>query len=198
MQPVTQLGDDRECLIEAAFHCLSHPENGPASIAAMLAHAGVSSRVFYRYFASKDDLFVAMLNQENNELIARLAAIASNPATAPAQQLQAWILEMFELVENPQLAARAAVLGTDDVRAARGYREFRTQGDVARQRTLVRILRRGRLDGSLPLAEPATDAAAIDAMCAQALATRIAAGSDGPGFGVTHVLDFAKRSLGVQ
>ena len=198
MQPVTQLADDRECLIEAAFHCLSHPENGPASIAAMLAHAGVSTRVFYRYFASKDDLFVAMLNQENDQLIARLDAIAGDPATTPAQQLQAWIVEMFQMVENPALATRAKVLGTDDVRAARGYRDFRTQGDVARQRTLVRILRRGRLDGSLPLAEPATDAAAIDALCAQALATRIASGGDDPGFGVTHVVDFAKRSLGVQ
>jgi len=198
VQPVTQLGDDRECLIEAAYHCLSHPEDGPASIAAMLAHAGVSSRVFYRYFASKDELFLAMLNQENDELIARLDAIAGDPTTTPPQQLEGWIVEMFELIKDPELAVRSVVLGTDDVRAARGYREFRTRGDLARQRTLLRILRRGLLDGSLPLATPASDAAAIDALCAQALASQIANGSQRTGFGVTHVLDFAKRSLGVQ
>lgn len=198
MQPVTQFGDDRDCLIEAAYHCLSHPEEGPASIAAMLARARVSARVFYRYFASKDELFLAMLNRENDALIARLAAIAGDATAKPAERLEAWIIEMFELVANPDLARRATVLGTDDVRAARGYQEFRLQGDAARQRSLQTILHDGRQDGSFPLTDPADDAAAIDALCAQALASRIAAGQGKQGLGVNFVVDFAMRSLGVR
>lgn len=195
---MTQLGDERDCLIDAAYHCLSHPEKGPASIAAMLAHAGVSARAFYRYFASKDELFLAMLQQENDALVARLDAIADHPSGSPADQLQAWVAEVFDLIENPVRQVRSAALVTDDVRAARGYRECRNQGDVARQRSLADILRRGQQDGSFPLAKPAADAVSIDAVCTHAMSGQIARDQGRPGFGKTHVVDFAMRSLGVH
>lgn len=164
----------------------------------MLAHARVSARVFYRYFASKDELFLAMLNRENDAVIARLEAIAGDSSAKPAERLESWITEMFELVEDQELAVRSAVLGTDDVRAARGYREFRLQGDAARQCSLREILHCGRQDGSFPLADPADDAVAIDALCAQALTSRIAGGAGKPGLDAAFVVDFAMRSLGVR
>ena len=183
MQPVTELGDERECLIDAAYYCLSHPEQGPASIAAMLAYARVSARAFYRYFASKDELFLAMLQQENDSLVGRLDAIADELPGSPAEQLQAWVAEIFDLIENPARQIRSAVLVTDDVRAARGYRECRNQGDIARQRSLAAILQRGRQDGSFPLAEPAADAVSIDAVCTHAMSGQIARDQGLPGFG---------------
>ncbi|MEZ0051623.1 AcrR family transcriptional regulator [Mycobacterium sp. MAA66] len=196
VQAETPVGDDRDCLIDAAFYCLSHPELGPASIAAMLARAGVSARVFYRYFVSKDELFLAMLTQENNALVGRLDDIAADTAVAPAVALESWIIEMFERVEDPVRARRSAVLMTDEVRAARGYREFRCHADSARHRSLVQILTRGRQDKSFPVTDPAADAVSIDAVCDHAVSNLIARNTGKPGFGVAHVVGFALRSLG--
>lgn len=159
--------------------------------------------MFYRYFASKDELFLAMLYRETNDLVARLDAIAADCSAKPAEQLELWIIEMFDLAENPVRAARAVVLLTDDVRAVRGYREFRRESDCVRQRSMLAILRRGRQDGSFPLAEPDDDVVAIDAVCIQAISSQVArdrqtAAGRRPALGSTQVLDFAMRSLGVR
>lgn len=185
-------------MIDAAYHCLSHPDDGPASIAAMLAHARVSARVFYRYFASKDELFLAMLQEENDNLVSRLDVIADDMSIDSATQLELWIAEIFDLIVDPDRAVRSMVLVTDDVRAARGYRECRIAGDAERQRSLARILQRGRNDGAFPLTDPAADAASIDAVCTTAMSGQIALDRGRPGFGKAHVVDFVKRSLGVR
>ena len=71
-------------------------------------------------------------------------------------------------------------------------------GDAERQRSLARILQRGRNDGAFPLTDPAADAASIDAVCTTAMSGQIALDRGRPGFGKAHVVDFVKRSLGVR
>ena len=66
------------------------------------------------------------------------------------------------------------VIDSDEVRAAKGYRETREQAHADRERSLVEILRRGRDDGSFPLAEPERDAIAISAVVSRVMADQIA------------------------
>ena len=61
---------------------------------------------------------------------------------------------MFGLVHDPQLRMHLTVIDSDEVRAAKGYRETRERAHADRERSLVEILRRGRDDGSFPLADP--------------------------------------------
>ena len=78
MQPETVVdSDDRECIIEAAYMCLSEPHSGPIPVAAILQRARVSTRAFYRHFESKDELFLAMLRAETDALAARLDRICA-------------------------------------------------------------------------------------------------------------------------
>ncbi len=63
MQPDTPNDDDRGCIVDAAYGCLSEPHSGPIPVAAILQRAGVSTRAFYRHFESKDELFLAMLRR---------------------------------------------------------------------------------------------------------------------------------------
>ena len=164
VQPDTAGNDDRGCIIEAAYSCLSEPHSGPIPVAAILQRAGVSTRAFYRHFESKDELFLAMLRKESDALAARLDRIADEAARAPADQLKAWIGEMFGLIYDAQVRMHLTVIDSDEVRAAKGYRETREQAHADRERSLVEILRRGRDDGSFPLADPDRDAIAISAV----------------------------------
>ena len=92
VQPDTADGDDRGCIIDAAYDCLSEPHSGPIPVAAILQRAGVSTRAFYRHFESKDELFLAMLREETDALAERLDRICRRVAGGPAEQLNAWIV----------------------------------------------------------------------------------------------------------
>lgn len=198
MQPDTASDDDRGCIIDAAYRCLSEPHTGPIPVAAILQRAGVSTRAFYRLFESKDELFLAMLRQESAALANRLDHIADEVTDAPVDQLKAWIDGMFGLVYDPQVRQHLTVIDSDEVRAAKGYRETREQAHVDRERSLVAILRRGRSEGSFPLADPAHDAMAISALVSREMSLR------GRGDGCElqrakgRVLSFALRALGAR
>ena len=66
------------------------------------------------------------------------------------------------------------VIDSDEVRAAKGYRETRERAHADRERSLVEILRRGRDDGSFPLADPGRDAIAISAVISREMTDPVA------------------------
>ena len=188
--------EDRGCIIDAAYSCLSEPHTGPIPVAAILHRAGVSTRAFYRHFESKDELFLAMLRQESDALADRLDRVVAEAPGAPVDQLKAWINEMFGLVYDPQARMHLTVIDSDEVRAAKGYRKTRERAHVDRERSLVELLRRGRDDGSFPLADPQHDAVAISALVSREMTLRGSA--DGCEFQRARgrVLSFALRALG--
>jgi AcrR family transcriptional regulator len=198
VQPVTPKDDDRGCIIEAAYRCLSEPHSGPIPVAAILQRAGVSTRAFYRHFASKDELFLAMLRQESDTLASRLDQIADKAPGSPVDQLEAWIGQMFGWVHDEQLRMHLTVIDSDEVRAAKGYRETRERLHADRERSLVEILRRGRDDGSFPLAHPERDAIAISAVVSREM-TGLSP-DDVPQMerSQARVVDFALRALGAK
>ncbi|MGE2689715.1 TetR/AcrR family transcriptional regulator [Mycolicibacterium pulveris] len=189
-------GDDRDCIIEAAYRCLSEPHSGAIPVAAILARAGVSTRAFYRHFQSKDELFLAMLRRETDALAERLDRICAEARGGPVAQLEAWIDGMFALIADEQVRTNFTVIDTDEVRAAKGYREAREKAHSDRERSLVKILRRGRDDGTFPLAEPEPDAVAINAIVSRVMANQSFRDLERVDRSKACVLDFALRALG--
>ena len=161
--------EERDRIVEATFDCLSEPHEGPVHVSAILARAEVSSRAFYRHFESKDELFLAMLEQVTERLAVVLDEIAGAPAPDPLNQLRAWLDQMFALATETDLHRNLAVLDCDEMRSAKGYREARTRSRARRERSLATILRSGHADGSFPLAEPESDAIAIAALVSREL-----------------------------
>ena len=197
MQP-DSADDDRGCIIDAAYGCLSEPHSGPIPVAAILQRAGVSTRAFYRHFASKDELFLAMLRRETDALAERLDRVVEHHAGDAAQQLGAWIEGMFGLIHDDQTRLHFSVIDSDEVRAARGYRETRDRAHADRERSLVEILRRGRDDGSFPLAEPEKDAMAINAIISRVMIAQSYDDHVGLKQAKADILDFALRALGAR
>jgi AcrR family transcriptional regulator len=198
VQPETPTGDDRGCIIEAAYGCLSEPHSGPIPIAAILHRAGVSTRAFYRHFGSKDELFLAMLRQESDSLAKRLDQIVEQAPGSPIDQLKAWIAQMFGWVHDVQTRIHLTVIDSDEVRAAKGYRELRERLHADRERSLVEILRRGRDDGSFPLANPERDAVAISAVVSRVMTGMSPDDVQQLDRSLARVLDFALRALGAD
>jgi len=196
VQPETADGDDRGCIIDAAYTCLSEPHSGAIPVAAILQRAGVSTRAFYRHFESKDELFLAMLRQETDLLAERLDRICADVPGGPVDQVRAWICGMFGLIHDDQTRMHFTVIDSDEVRAAKGYRETREQAHADRERSLVQILRRGRDDGTFPLTDPEQDAIAISAVISRVMLTQHYEDEHGMQRAQNRVLDFALRALG--
>jgi AcrR family transcriptional regulator len=198
VRPDTGDVDDRGCIIEAAYTCLSEPHSGPIPVAAILQRAGVSTRAFYRHFASKDELFLAMLREETDALAQRLDRIPAEAPGDPARQLEAWIAGMFGLINDAQIRMHFTVIDSHEVRAAKGYRETRERAHADRERSLVEILRRGQSDGSFPLTRPEDDAIAISAMVSRVLIGLSYEDHEGLRRAQAQILDFALRALGAK
>jgi len=197
VQPDTASDDDRGCIIDAAYGCLSEPHTGPIPVAAILQRAGVSTRAFYRHFESKDELFLAMLRQEGDALADRLDRIVDKPG-APVDQLREWIRQMFGWMHDAELRMHLTVIDSDEVRAAKGYRETRERAHAARERSLVEILRRGRTDGTFPLADPERDAIAISAVIGREMANQSLDDEQRLQRSLDWMLEFALRALGAE
>lgn len=198
MQSDSPPPDDRQGIIDAAYTCLSEPHSGPIPVAAILERAGLSTRAFYRHFESKDELFLAMLRQEADALADRLDRIADELPGDPRKQLMAWVEMMFALAHEPRLRMHLTVIDSDEVRAAKGYRDTRERLHADRERSLERILQRGRDDGSFPLTDPQRDAVAISAVISREL-TISAPGDEKELLEArARVIDFALRALGAQ
>ncbi|QZT61741.1 TetR/AcrR family transcriptional regulator [Mycolicibacterium austroafricanum] len=196
MQPGPDHDGDRRRIIEAAYRCLAAPHAGPIPMTSILRSAGLSSRAFYRHFLSKDDLFLALLRQECEAVIAQVDRIADAAVGTPADQLADWIAAMFDIVVDPQQRLQLTVIDSDEVRAAKGYREMREQLHAERERSLAEILRRGRRDGSFPLAEPEIDAVAVNALVSRLLVRQTTDDPQARKQAEVGVLDFALRAVG--
>lgn len=196
VQPDSMRSDDRQDIIDAAYGRLSEPHSGPIPVAAILDRAGLSTRAFYRHFASKDELFLAMLRQEADALADRLDGIVDELPDDPTKQLSAWIEVMFDLARDPELRTHLTVIDSDEVRAAKGYRETRERVHADRERSLAGILARGRADGTFPLADPQRDAVAISAVVSRELTLSAPADAEDLHRARARVLDFALRALG--
>ena len=197
MQPDTASDHDRGYIIDAAYGCLSAPHSGPIPVAAILQRAGVSTRAFYRHFESKDELFLAMLRQVSDALAGRLDRIAEED-TCPVDQLKAWISHMFGWMHDAELQMHLTVIDSDEVRVAKGYRETREQAHLDRERSLAEILRRGRDEGSFPLADPERDAVAISAVVSRVMADQSPGDEQRLQRSLDWVLEFALRALGAD
>lgn len=162
----------------------------------ILHTAGVSSRAFYRHFRSKDDLFLALLQEGADEIAARVDRVAAAEIGSPADQLATWIGVIFDLMVDPRRRMQMAVIDSEEVRSAAGYRDMRERSHASRERSLADILRRGRATGAFPLADPDHDAVAISALVSRILSSVAPEDVQAVKQAESRLLDFALRAVG--
>ncbi|MET7770969.1 TetR/AcrR family transcriptional regulator [Nocardia sp. NPDC005366] len=174
-------GDDRNAerrrIIDSAYRLLADNHGISLPITAVLDASGISTRAFYRHFETKDALMLAMLRDDSDavrQMLVEEAAAAVDARTA----LRGWTRYMLALAADPRRRSRALVLTSDEIRRARGYADERQRYTAGQDIELLRLLRRGVDDGSLPGAHPESDAPLIRAVIEEGFAKIMSAPSE--------------------
>ena len=88
--------DEVRALVEGGLAVLRRHGAAGLTVAEVLAEAGLSTRAFYRHFQSKDELVLAVFEQEAQRRYAGLEAQLAK-AASPRAALETWVDEMLSL-----------------------------------------------------------------------------------------------------
>jgi AcrR family transcriptional regulator len=188
---------EQQLILDAAMVVMRKNASADANVTEILDEAGLSTRAFYRHFASKDELLRAMHRRESERASQRLVARVESAAPG-IPQLEAWIDELLSFVYDRRKAVRVALLSSDIAQRA----ATRAELDTARMlmnAPLVALLDHGRQAGAFPNADPERHARPIQALVNGLLH----AGATGTliwptrGEAVAEVLRFCLPALGV-
>ena len=93
-EPDQATADHRERLLAGLAAALRERSYWEVTVADVVRHARTSRRTFYEHFAGKQDCLIALLREENDQAVARIAAAVNprSPWQAQVRQaLEAWI-----------------------------------------------------------------------------------------------------------
>jgi AcrR family transcriptional regulator len=103
--------DERAEIIRAAWKVLDRAGFEGFKVQLVTREAGMSARSFYRHFAGKDALLLALLRDEMARAAARLRA-AGAKADTPADRVALWIRNIITAADDPRRAARARLFSS--------------------------------------------------------------------------------------
>ncbi|BBX18260.1 TetR family transcriptional regulator [Mycolicibacterium duvalii] len=164
---------ERDAILRAAYRLISHGSStGTTSIENILRTAGVNRRIFYRHFASKDDLIIAMQEWAGELILADLRkAVAA--ADTPAAAIIAWIEDYLSIGWQEARFRDALAFMSTEVTGAPGIAAALEATYARHREPLAAALAAGLADGSLPNARPELDSFAIHAIAVRHLEARI-------------------------
>ena len=192
-----KLSAERDRIIDAAYRCLEETGGATASVADILAAADLGTRAFYRHFAAKDDLVLAMFRRDSERVIAELESVVAD-AASPAEALRGYVSAVMRLVSSRQRMRRVLVMTSEEARRAHGYAVELNRSRLSQQAIVAGILVRGCEDGSFPLVRDVrADARSISAALWQAFDEQITGTAPVTADGAAdEVADFALRAIG--
>jgi AcrR family transcriptional regulator len=143
-------------LLDAGLVVMRRNGYQDASVAEILQEAGVSVRAFYRHFATKDALLLALFYRDTDavgEGLCRAVDQSSSP-----EAVTAWLDGYLDVFYEPRRAARMAVLASPAARRAEGYEEALAYSQRVLTAPLADVLRKGNREKSLHSPRPEHDA----------------------------------------
>ena len=185
---------EREHLFKAAYAVMRRSGYSGVTITDILSEAGISTRAFYRHFASKDDLLIAMFRE--NAALTRQRLADRVAAVDPIEGLGVWIDEILDMGYDERKSRVARMFASNSVRAM-----LADAGDEAianLYQPLRLVLEEGARSGAFPTCDPAVDAESIHAIVwrlfLEAMHGRAVLDREGAR---AHALRFALPALGV-
>ncbi len=107
--------EDVERILAAALRVLQRVSPDAPRVSDIVAEAGVSNKAFYRYFAGKDDLMLAVMERGAAMVVSYLEHQMAKEAT-PKGKITRWISGALAQVADPELIgmSRALVVQMSD------------------------------------------------------------------------------------
>jgi AcrR family transcriptional regulator len=100
-----EYGAEMQRIVDTTFALVQRTGSIEPSMREILAEAGLSTQAFYKYFSSKDELMLALLDEGRRRLVDTLERRMSQ-ATAPAEQVRAWVEGVLAQATNAGAASR--------------------------------------------------------------------------------------------
>jgi AcrR family transcriptional regulator len=104
-------------IMEATYELIEQTGSLEPSLRDILAHAGLSTQGFYRYFQSKDELMLVLLDEGRRRLVEYLTH-RMDAAGSPREQVGAWIAGVLAQASEPHAAARSRPFVANEDRLA--------------------------------------------------------------------------------
>jgi AcrR family transcriptional regulator len=109
-------------LVDAAVAVLRRGGAEQLTVAEVLREAGLSTRAFYRHFTSKDELVLAVYEQDATASHDRLRQAMAD-AASPRAAFELWVDETLALAFDARRARRTRVLATEGARLQHQFPE---------------------------------------------------------------------------
>ena len=104
-------------LIDAAFVVMRREGTIDPGVRAVVQEAGLSNQAFYRHFASKDALLLAVLADGQRQLVEYLAARVASTRD-PREQVRRWIAGVLAQARDPHAAEATRPFAINGARLA--------------------------------------------------------------------------------
>jgi len=159
---------ERQRLMDAAVEVLRRNGGNEATVADILAEAGLSTRAFYRHFHSKEDVVRALYRRDAESFgrhLRRAMAQAPDPTTA----LETWVDELLSLAYDRRRRERMAAFSSKMVAQIVAGDEAERLGVELLAQPLHEVLTQGRASGAFPLTTPDGDVRMINALTWEAI-----------------------------
>jgi AcrR family transcriptional regulator len=187
---------ERQLIMDAAVEIMAANGYLDAAVGEVLANAGVSTRAFYRHFATKDELVLALFRRDA-EAVSRMLRKGVDAASDPVRALETWIDGYLDLFYDPRRARRTTLFRAPAVRRAEGYDAELARTQKLLAAPLIEVLRRGDAAGDLRSDQPEQDARTLVAIATAATGTggrRFTARRDAR----AHIVRFWWPALGIE
>jgi AcrR family transcriptional regulator len=188
---------EREAIMRAAYRLIGR-EGGSVSVQEILDSAGLSTRAFYRHFASKDELVLSMYRTDNQRVADALWAATEEEPDA-WRALQAWVAVSLSVVFDKGRERHSRVLGSPEAKSAAGWSQEFLDGVAREMASLEAVLARGAGDGTFRSVRVEADAQVIFGATNNFASLHIAGGPDvvQREQALDAVVQAARRMLGV-
>ncbi|MGD1172837.1 TetR/AcrR family transcriptional regulator [Mycobacterium seoulense] len=182
--------EEVERILAAAVRVMERVAPEPPRVSDIVAEAGTSNKAFYRYFAGKDDLILAVMERGVGIVVSYLEHQMAKESE-PRDQVVRWIEGTLAQVADPHLISMS--------RAAAGQLSPRTSWPAADQE-MMRPLRDLLVKpvAALGSTDVERDVEAVFS-CTAASMRRYIGSTDRPGpDDIAHLVQFCLRGLGVN
>ncbi len=107
-------------VVDATFDLIERTGNVNPSLRDVLAATGLSTQAFYRYFRSKDELLLVLLDDGRRQLVGYLTH-RMDRYDAPEEKVGAWVRGVLAQAADPHAAARTRPFIANEERLHQAY-----------------------------------------------------------------------------
>ncbi|TML87514.1 MAG: TetR/AcrR family transcriptional regulator [Actinobacteria bacterium] len=180
--------DEVRRLLDAAFSVMRRTGSVSPRVSEIVREAGLSNQAFYRHFASKDELLVAVLDDGLQQLVDYLGHVMAK-ADTPLGQVRRWVEGILAQAVDAQAASSTRPFVVNSLRLRDQFRD-----EVQRSDERLKAPLRAAL-AAVPTADPARDTEAVYQLAMGRMHAFVLQGERPARRDVEHTVEFAIRGL---